>query len=110
MMRGGGLDNWGNTPMKPDAPLREAGQSKSLRRPKCRSLLGSPMISMRCALCFNQNYVASDIEENPIISGFPVWRRSVNEARMLHGDSVSVHTRQPMSQTNVADILGYEKC
>lgn len=28
---------------------------------------------------------------------------------MLHGDSVSVHTTQPMSQTNLADIFRLSK-
>jgi len=48
------------------------------------------MISIRCAFRSLQNRVSSRKEENPLISSFPVYSRSVRETRMIHGGSFFV--------------------
>jgi hypothetical protein len=55
-----------------------------LRGLQVRILLGSPMISMGCAFYSRKIRVPPCIEENPLISGFPVWYRAVHGTRTVH--------------------------
>ena len=58
----------GKYPNEPEAPLRAAGQAKSLHCPGCRSLPGSPSKSMAYGFSVNRFHVAPCRNRSPLVS------------------------------------------